>query len=77
MIKCMLPGTCKCYYQMGYIYRSTPAFHMQTSLSWRPCLEMEVHKVELSLYMKIAIFHSKDKYACQAEVRKALVDSAL
>jgi len=62
---------------MGYIYGSAHAFHVQTSSCWRPCLEREVDKVELSLYMNLAVFPSKDAYECHAEVCKAFFNSAL
>jgi hypothetical protein len=62
---------------MGYIHWSAHAFHVQTSSCWRPCLEREVDKVELSLYMNLAVFLSKDAYKCHAKVCKALFYSVL
>ena len=62
---------------MGYICGSVHAFHILTSSCWRPCLEREVDKEELSLYMNLAVFPSEDAYECHAEVCKALFYSAL
>jgi hypothetical protein len=62
---------------MGYIYSSAHAFHVQTLLCWQPCLEREVDGVELSLYINLAVFPSKDAYECHTEVCKALFYSAL